>query len=165
MSDAPRISLVVARAQNGVIGRDGDLPWRLSADLKYFKRLTMGKPIVMGRKTYESLGRPLPGRHNIVLTRDPQYQADGCDVVSSLDKAIEVAGSVEEVMIIGGAEIYALALPIISRAYITEVELSPDGDTVFPQLDEQRWQETDRQRHDAHGDQPAFSFVIYDRLP
>ncbi|MEM6683510.1 MAG: dihydrofolate reductase [Pseudomonadota bacterium] len=159
-----RISLIVARARNGVIGKDGDLPWRLPADLKYFKRITMAKPVVMGRKTFDSLGRPLPGRHNIVLTRDAAFSAEGCSTAGTLAAALDAAGSVDEVMIIGGAQIYALALPHVTRAYITEVDLAPDGDTLFETLDPSLWAETQREAYGAQADAPAYAFVTYDRV-
>lgn len=159
----PNVSLIVARGANGVIGVDGDLPWRLPEDLKHFKRKTVGKPIVMGRKTFESLGRPLPARHNIVLTRDRAFQADGCSVVHTLADALDAAGLTGEIMIIGGAEIYALGLPIASRLYVTEVAACPPGDTVFPDFSRDEWHSVEREEHPAVGDLPAFSFVTYDR--
>jgi dihydrofolate reductase len=137
-----RIALVVARARNGVIGRDGDLPWRLKSDMAFFKAITMGKPIVMGRKTWESLPRkPLPGRLNLVVTRQDGLAAEGAEVCSTvnaaLDRACEQAAAdgVEEVCVIGGAQIYAATLDRADRLYITEVEADPDGDAVFPALD------------------------------
>ena len=139
------ISLIVAVASNGVIGRDGALPWRLSADLKRFKALTMGKPIVMGRLTYESIGKPLPGRQNIVITRRVDYVADGCDVVSSPEAAIELVGDAEEIMIIGGGEIYRAFLPLADRIHLTRVEADTEGDAYFPKLDPATWRETGRE--------------------
>lgn len=160
----PQVSLIVARGANGVIGKDGDLPWRLPEDLKHFKRKTVGKPIIMGRKTFESLGKPLPARHNIVLTRDTQFYAEGCTVVTTLADALDAAGLAGEIMIIGGAQIYALALPITTRLYVTEVDAAPDGDTVFPALRMEEWRETDRESFPAAADAPAYAFVTYDRL-
>ncbi|MBO6784027.1 MAG: type 3 dihydrofolate reductase [Alphaproteobacteria bacterium] len=157
------LTLIVAVADNGVIGRDGGLPWRLPGDLAHFKATTMGKPIVMGRKTWESLGRPLPGRDNIVVTRDPAYVADGAAVAADLDAALAAAGDAGEVMIIGGAEIYALALPRADRIHLTRVHASPEGDTHFPDLDLDRWREVAREDHDADGDSPAYSFVTLER--
>lgn len=159
----PTVSLIVARGRNGVIGVDGDLPWRLPEDLKHFKRQTVGKPIIMGRKTFESLGRPLPARHNIVLTRDPSFKAEGCTVVHTLADALDAAGLTGEIMIIGGAEIYALALPIASRLYITEVDAAPQGDTLFPDFKTDEWHSVSREEHPSVGDLPAYMFVTYDR--
>lgn len=165
----PAICFVVARADNGVIGRDNALPWHIPADLKHFKRLTVGKPVVMGRKTFESIGKPLPGRHNIVLTRDPEWRADGVTVVPNLAEAVAAAGldpktRAEEVMIIGGAAVYAEALPIATRVYLTEVHAAPEGDTLLPPFDPARWRETAREDHQAEGEQPAFSFVTLERV-
>lgn len=159
----PQVSLIVARAINGVIGKDGDLPWRLPEDLKHFKRTTVGKPVIMGRKTFESLGRPLPARHNIVLTRDTAFEADGCTIVYTLADALDAAGLTGEIMIIGGAEIYALALPIAARLYITDVALSPEGDTHFPALHMEDWVQTQREEFGAVDDKPAYAFITYDR--
>ena len=157
------ISMVVARAENGVIGRGGDLPWRISADLKYFKAVTMGKPVIMGRKTYESIGRPLPGRTNIVITRDRAWAAESVMVAHSLDQALAAANAVEEAMIIGGAEIYRQAMDRTDRVYLTEVHAEPEGDAVFPDLDPQQWREVSREKHPADEDNPAFSFVVLER--
>ncbi len=157
------LSLVVARAANGVIGRDGGLPWHLPADLKHFKALTLGKPIVMGRRTFASIGRPLPGRHNIVLTRGA-WSADGVTVVPDLAAALAAAGTVPEVAIIGGAAVYAAALPLADRVYLTEVHAAPAGDTVLPPFDAAAWTETAREDHAAEGDAPGFSFVTLERV-
>lgn len=136
------ISLIVAASTNNVIGNDGELPWRLSDDLKRFKAVTMGKPIVMGRKTFESIGRPLPGRQNIVITRQQDFVADGCDVVQSTAGAVEVAGTAEEIMVIGGSQIYAAFLPIADRVYFTRVHTKVDGDAFFPSLDKAKWRDS-----------------------
>ena len=165
----PAISFVVARADNGVIGRENALPWHLPADLRHFKRLTVGKPVVMGRRTFGSIGRPLPGRHNIVLTRDPDWRAEGVTVVANLAEAIAAAGldpktRADEVMIIGGAAVYADALPIATRIYLTEVHDTPEGDTVLPTFDPARWRETAREDHPAEDDRPAYSFVTLERV-
>lgn len=165
----PAISFVVARADNGVIGRDNGLPWHLPADLRHFKRLTVGKPVVMGRRTFESIGKPLPGRHNIVLTRDPDWRAEGVTVVPNLAEAIAAAGldpktRAEEVMIIGGATIYAEALPVATRVHLTEVHAAPDGDTILPAFDPDRWRETAREDHPAEEGHPAYSFVTLERV-
>ncbi len=162
------LSLVVARADNGVIGRDNALPWRLPPDLRHFKRLTVGKPVVMGRRTFESIGKPLPGRHNIVLTRDPQWQAEGVTVVANLAEAIAAAGlnplaRADEVMIIGGAQIYAEALPSARRVHLTEVHAAPDGDTLLPAFDPAGWTETAREDHPPEADAPGYSFVTLER--
>ena len=143
------ISLIVAVSANGVIGRGGELPWHLSDDLKRFKHLTLGKPIVMGRKTFESIGRALPGRQNIVLTRQSEFAADECDVVSSIDAAIAASGDAGEIVVIGGSEIYKLFLPLAERIYMTRVHIDVDGEVRFPELDDELWQESERENHDA----------------
>jgi dihydrofolate reductase len=163
------ISLIVARARDGAIGRAGMLPWRISEDLKYFKRLTVGKPVVMGRKTWDSIGRPLPGRHNIVVTRNKVWQADGATAVANLADAITAAGldpkiRAPEIMIIGGAEIYAQALLFADRVYLTQVDIEvPDADTHFPALDADQWREVARDAHAAQGETPGFAFVTLER--
>jgi len=134
------ISMIVAASTNNVIGRAGELPWHLSEDLKRFKAVTMGKPIVMGRLTYESIGRPLPGRQNIVLSSRARYAPRGCHVVRSADEALSAAADAEEVMIIGGGHVYAAFLPMASRIYLTRVHANIDGDTFFPLLDEAEWE-------------------------
>ena len=164
------LALIVAVADNGVIGRNNALPWHLPDDLKYFKRTTMGKPILMGRKTFESIGRPLPGRANIVISTSPDYQAEGIHVVSSLKEALALAEDIatidgaEELMVIGGAQIYAAALPRASRLYLTEVHAKVEGDAYLPPLDLQLWREVSRDYHpSAHPEQYAYSFVVYER--
>jgi dihydrofolate reductase len=164
----PEIVLVVAVADNGVIGRDGAMPWHLPADLKHFKRLTTGKPVIMGRKTFESIGKPLPGRHNIVLTRDAGWKAHGATVVPNLAEAIAAAGldpraRAGEIMVVGGAQIYAEAMPIATRIELTRIHLSPEGDTRFPELDPGQWRETARVENPAEGEAPAFDFLTYVR--
>ena len=139
-----KIAIVVAMAANRVIGRDNQLPWHLPADLKHFKQLTLGKPVVMGRKTYESIGRPLPERTNIVVTRDRDYGAPGCVVVHSLDEALAAAGEAAEVMVIGGAGIYRQVLPRTDTLYLTQVHAEFEGDTLFPELDAAQWREVAR---------------------
>ena len=145
-----KISLIVAVAENGVIGRNGALPWHVPSDLKTFKRLTMGKPIVMGRKTYVSIGKPLPGRDNIVVTRDAGFSADGTDRAASVDDALDIARrkaterGVDEIMVIGGAEIFALTLPFADRIYLTRIHAHPDGDVTFPEPDPRIWREVSR---------------------
>jgi dihydrofolate reductase len=139
-------SFVVAAARNGVIGQTNRMPWHLPSDLAFFKRLTMGHPVVMGRKTYESIGKPLPGRKNIVITRDPAFQAPGCVIVDSLDAAYRAAGDVDEVFVIGGAQVYEAAMPTVDRIYLTEVEAEIEGDTWFPRFDRSQWAETEISR-------------------
>ena len=156
--------LVVARARNGVIGRDGALPWHIAADLKRFKRITVGKPVIMGRKTFDSIGKPLPGRHNIVLTRDPGWRAEGVTVAPNLAEVIAAAGldpraRADEIMVIGGAQIYAEALPSATRIEVTEIDAEPEGDTVLPAFDMVRWREAAREAHPAENGQPGFAFV------
>ena len=160
------ISLIYASDAQGLIGRDNDLPWRLPADLRHFKRTTMGKPLVMGRKTHESIGRPLPGRLNIVVTRQLDYDAPGCTVVHSIDAAREAAAGAEEVMVIGGADIYRLFLPVADRLYHTEVDGTFDGDVFFPDFDRSEWTEVSREAHAADDRNPtAYAFVVWERRP
>ena len=145
---APAITLIVAVADSGVIGRDNTLPWHLPEDLKRFKRLTMGKPIVMGRKTFESIGKPLPGRQNIVLTRDANYRRDGITVVHEVDAVPGAAGAAAEVMIIGGSDLFRLFLPRASRIHLTRVHADIEGDVMWPALDD-TWSVTERETHAA----------------
>jgi dihydrofolate reductase len=160
----PRIALVVAIARNGVIGRDNDLAWRISSDLKRFKALTMGKPILMGRKTWDSIGRPLPGRHSLVLSRDRSLAISGATVVHDWDTALDAAAS-EELMVVGGAEIYRLALPHADRLHLTEVDAAPEGDAYFPPFDRSVFRETLREAHAAgERDEFAFQFVDLERI-
>ena len=162
-----RVSLIVAVAENGVIGRDGDLPWRLSSDLRYFKSVTMGKPIIMGRKTFQSIGRPLPGRPNFVVSRNPEFNADGITVFSSLGAAIGQAreSGCKEVMIIGGAGIYEEGLSVADRIYLTQVHADVPGDVTFPVLDPTKWTGTSRERKTAgENDDHEHSFVVLDRI-
>ncbi|MBM4191978.1 MAG: dihydrofolate reductase [Gammaproteobacteria bacterium] len=162
----PRFTLIVAVADNGVIGREGGLPWKLSEDLRRFKQRTLGRPVVMGRKTWESLGRPLPGRTNMVVTRRSDYtvESPGVVVVRNLDAAIEAAGDVEEIMISGGAEIYALALARAELIELTQVHAAVDGDTIFPALPSDVWQEIARSEHPAdERNQYPTSFITMQR--
>jgi dihydrofolate reductase len=140
----PLISLLVARSLNGVIGRDNALPWRLPADLKRFKALTMGKPMLMGRRTFESIGRALPGRINLVLTRNRQWHAPGAIAVHDLDEAFARAGDAPELVVIGGAELFGLFLPLAARIYLTDVHTTLSGDTHFPALAPEEWREMER---------------------
>ncbi len=160
-----RISLIVAAATSNVIGRDGGLPWHLSEDLKRFKRLTTGKPIIMGRLTYESIGKPLPDRRNIVISSREGLEIDGCEVVASPDAAIELTADDEEVMVIGGGGVYVQMLPMADRIYLTRVHASFDGDTYIPELSEDEWQVVDEENFPAdESRQYGFSFVTLDRL-
>ena len=159
-----KISLIAAMADNGVIGRNNRLPWRLSADLQRFKALTMGKPIVMGRKTWESIGRPLPGRTNIVVTRDVGYRAEGCVVVHSVDQALEVAAGSDEVMVIGGANLYQQLLDRADRLYLTQVRADVEGDAWFPEFDRAQWREVERESHSRdEKNEYDYAFVTLER--
>lgn len=167
-----RTAMIVAMSRNRVIGRNNSLPWYLPEDLRYFKRVTLGKPIIMGRKTYESIGRPLPGRMNVVITRDPEWRADGVTVVATLEEARQRAGAQaeidgqEEIMVIGGGEIYAMALPDTDRIYLTQVHADIDGDAFFPAVDWDQWQESWREDHAASDNNPYdYSLVVLDRTP
>ena len=158
------ISLIVAISQNRVIGRENKLPWHLPDDLKYFRRITKGNPVIMGRKTYESIGRPLPQRQNIVVSRDPSYVAEGCEVVNSLEQALKAADTEKETFIIGGAELYRQSLEFVNRIYLTEVHASVEGDSFFPELDKE-WQEVSRQAHPADSEHKfAFDWVVLERV-
>lgn len=158
------ISLVVAASSNNVIGRDGELPWHLPDDLRHFKRLTTGKPVIMGRKTFESIGRPLPDRRNIVMTRDTDYAAGGCDVVSSVSDAIDLVEGAAEVMIIGGGMVYHDFLPLADRIYLTRVQAEVEGDTHFPEVDEATWQLVSSEHHDADDrHRYAFDMMVFER--
>jgi len=165
-----KLALIWAMARNRTIGRNNALPWYLPADLKYFKRVTLGKPVIMGRKTWDSIGRPLPGRTNIVITRDRGFQAEGARVVSSLDEALALAEKIclidgaEEAVVIGGAQIYALALPHAQRLYLTQVHAEVEGDAHFPPLDLADWMECGREDFAAEGANPyPYSFVVYEK--
>ena len=161
-----KIIFHLARADNGVIGKDGRLPWRISADLKRFKANTMGKPMIMGRRTFESFPSPLPGRRHIVLTRSRDWEPEGAEIAHSKAEALAMVGDdVEEVAIIGGAEIYALFLDIADRIELTEVHIEPDGDTHIAGFDPDIWAETAREDHPAEGESPAYSFVTLERHP
>jgi dihydrofolate reductase len=165
------VSFVVAIADNGVIGRDNGLPWRLSGDMAFFKRVTMGKPVIMGRKTWESLPKkPLSGRPNIVVTRDAAYGAEGAEVVTSAEDALARGAALAaelgtgEVMVIGGAQLYAETFDHATRLYITEVHAAPEGDVSFPAFDASQWREVSREHHEAdEKDSAAYSFVLYEK--
>jgi dihydrofolate reductase len=159
-----RISLVVAASANDVIGVEGRLPWRLPGDLKNFKRLTMGKPVIMGRLTWESIGRPLPGRRNIVITRNPDYVAAGCDIVASPAAALAAAGDDDEVMIIGGGQVYALFRAQAQRLYLTRVDVHLEGDAFFPPPGDDEWRLIDREAQPADdANEYAFEIRTYER--
>ncbi|MBV8974311.1 MAG: dihydrofolate reductase [Sinobacteraceae bacterium] len=160
----PLISLIVAMAQNGVIGRDNSLPWRLPEELKRFRAYTLGKPILMGRKTFESLGRPLPGRTNLVLTRARSWSADGVIVVHSVEEALMQAASSDELVVIGGAEIYRLILPVARRIYLTHVHADVPGDITFPEFDSTQWADVECSSQPAD-DEHAYplTFVTLER--
>jgi dihydrofolate reductase len=158
------ISIIVAASTNNVIGVQGELPWKISDDLKRFKALTMGKPIVMGRLTWESIGRALPGRQNIVITRQSGFSAEGCDVVDSPAAALAVAGDVAEIMIIGGSQIYGLFLSKAERLHVTRVHTEIDGDAFFPTIDENEWALMSSESHVASASNEfAFDFLTYKR--
>ncbi len=162
---APRVTLIAAVARNGVIGADNALPWRLPEDLKHFKALTMGHPIIMGRRTFESLGRLLPGRSHIVITRDRAFAVAGCLAAGSVERAIELGAGCpggDEMFVIGGAEIYRLALPLVQRLQLTEIHRDFPGDAHFPDFDRRDWRETARESHRAETGF-NFDFVTYDR--
>jgi len=159
-----RISLVVAASTNDVIGRDGELPWRISEDLKPFKKITMGHPIIMGRKTFESIGRALPGRRNIVLTTRADYDAEGCVVVNSPAAALQAADAAEEVMVIGGGEVYALFLPMAERIFLTRVEADVVGDAFFPMPAPAEWTlVSDEPRRPAGDSSYPYRFQVFER--
>ncbi|MFT5529977.1 MAG: dihydrofolate reductase [Alteromonadaceae bacterium] len=160
------LSLIVATANNNIIGKDNTMPWHLPADLAYFKKTTLGKPIIMGRKTFESIGRPLPGRRNIVISRDINYQAAGVEAVTSVDHALALVADIEEVMVIGGGAIYAHCLPAATRLYVTHIQADIEGDTQFPLFDvENDWQKVGSEyfkadEHNAYD----LDFAIYQRI-
>lgn len=161
------LSLVVAVARNGVIGANNAMPWHLPDDLRYFKRVTLGKPVIMGRKTFVSIGRPLPGRPNIVLTRDRAWHTDGVEVTHSFDAALAAAAAHggPEAMVIGGADLFALGLPLAQRLYLTEVFLEPEGDVRFPDFNRCEWRETARTPGEAAADGThTHDFVVLERI-
>lgn len=164
MKQQPTLSLIAAMDENRVIGSDNRLPWRLPADLQHFKRLTMGKPMVMGRKTWESLPGLLPGRTHIVITANPTYQAAGCLLVHSIEQALAAAGEVDEIMVVGGANLYRQLLPRADRLYLTLVHTRVSGDAWFPDYQADEWRETAREDHAADERNPfAYSFLTLQR--
>jgi dihydrofolate reductase len=160
---APAIYLVAAVAANGIIGVNGRLPWHFPEELRHFKRLTMGHPLIMGRRTWESLGRPLPGRENIVVTRTPGYEAPGAAVASSLDAAIALCAGEPVAFVIGGTQLFEAALPLARGLVLTEIQRDYEGDTWFPAYDRSQWRETQREAHTA-ADGTRFDYVLYERI-
>jgi dihydrofolate reductase len=160
------ITFIVAVADNGVIGRDNTLPWHLPEDLRRFKRLTLGKPVLMGRRTHESIGKPLPGRHNIVVTRDPNYHAGGVTVAHGIEAALAAAGDAPEIMVIGGAELFQALLPRAGRLHLTRVHGEVAGDVYWPALDTREWRVVERERHEAD-DRHAWpmTFEVWEKNP
>lgn len=158
----PRLSLIAAVAANGVIGADNALPWRLPEDLKRFKALTLGHPVIMGRKTFESIGKPLPGRTTVIVTRDSGYRVEGCLTATSIDAAIAACAGEPEIFFVGGAELYAQVLPRADRLYLTEIQADYAGDAWFPAFDRDAWEETARDRR-VNPDGLGYDFVTYRR--
>ncbi len=160
-----KISIVVAASTNNVIGKEGGLPWRLPEDLRHFKKITMGKPVIMGRATWESIGHALPGRQNIVLSRQTGFVAEGCDVAATADEALGIAGDAEEAMIIGGGHVYHQFLPQTDRIYLTRIHATVEGDTFFPTLDKKAWLTVARESHAASAERKyAFEFLTLSRI-
>jgi dihydrofolate reductase len=160
----PRISIIAALARNRVIGTENCLPWRLPEDLAHFKALTLGHPVLMGRKTFESLGRPLPGRTNIVVSRNPDYAPPGCEVAGSVAAAVALCAGAQEIFCIGGAQLYSQVLPLADRLYLTEVGVDAEGDAWFPEVDHSAFREVSRESHRGEkGDALDFDFVLYER--
>lgn len=158
------ISMIAAMAHDRVIGKANDMPWHMPADLKHFRKVTMGKPVVMGRKTYESIGRPLPGRDNYVLSRDPELKIDGVIVVSSFEQACKLAAGVQELMVIGGGHLYQHCLPMADRLYLTLIDLQVEGDTWFPDYTQFNWTEVSRESHPAdEKNLHSYQFIQLDR--
>ncbi|HEY3858124.1 MAG TPA: dihydrofolate reductase [Gammaproteobacteria bacterium] len=160
------VSQIVAVGRQDEIGKAGKMPWHLSADLKHFKRNTLGKPVLMGRKTLEAIGRPLPERHNLVLTRDAAFRAPGCETVSSLEAAVQAVAGVSELMVIGGGEVYRLAWERTDRIYLTRIQADVEGaDTFFPKLIPKEWREVSREEHRADEKNPFdYAFLVFDRV-
>ena len=160
-----RVSIIVAVSANNVIGADGGLPWRLSEDLRRFKEITMGKPMIMGRQTFESIGKALPGRRSVILTRQTDYKQAGCDVVNTPEAALELVGDADEVMIIGGGKVYEHYLPMTDRIYLTRVHTEVEGDTFFPEINEDEWRIVSSQPLQANDERPfSISFQVLKRV-
>jgi len=167
----PKISLIAAVGENGVIGKGSEMPWRIKSEMQYFKRTTQGHPVVMGRKSFESLGKPLPGRANIIISRNPDYRIDGCVTVTSLDEGLAAArdiaarDGIDEIFIGGGSEIYRQTLPAADRLYLTEVHLAPEGDIRFPAFDRTEWREVKREFHAAkEGESADYTITVLERV-
>lgn len=159
------ISIIAAISNNYVIGKDNQIPWHLPADFAYFKKNTLGKPIIMGAKTFESIGKALPGRKNIILHRDKNYKAEGCIVVDSIEAALEAARDAQEVMICGGASVYQQFLPMAQRLYLTYIDHDFAGDTFFPEFEKKEWREISREKHEPDQKNPyAYAFVVLERV-
>ncbi|HET7766789.1 MAG TPA: dihydrofolate reductase [Burkholderiales bacterium] len=164
MNLPPRISIIAALARNRAIGRGNAMPWRLPEDLKRFRRLTMGHAVIMGRKTFESIGVPLAGRNNIVITRSRDWSPPGCAAVHSFEGALAMVRGVEEAFVIGGAQIYALAMPLVQRLYLTEIARDFEADAFFPEFERSRWREVSRERRSSGGAESFdYAFVEYER--
>jgi dihydrofolate reductase len=170
MTGTPVVALVAAVAENGVIGRAGGLPWRIPSEMRHFRRLTLGKPVIMGRATFLSLKKPLQGRDNIVLTRGQDVRLDGAIAAASVEEALKLAAdcaarrNTDEIMVIGGAEIYAAMLPYVRRLYLTRIHAAPEGDVHFPAIDLARWRELERQEHRREpGDEHDYATILYER--
>ena len=162
MSAAPRVYLVAAVARNGIIGAKGHLPWHLPDDLRHFRKITLGHPVIMGRRTWESLGKPLPGRENIVVTRRPGYEAAGASVAASIEGAIALCAGEPVAFVIGGADIYAAALPLADGLVLTEIDAEYAGDTRFPDWDRAAWRATQRESHTS-AEGLRFDFALYEK--
>lgn len=159
-----KISIIAAMGSNRVIGYRNALPWHLPADLKHFKSVTMGKPMIMGRKTWASIGRPLPGRRSIVITRDPLFRAEGCEIAHALEAALKLAGPAQEVVVIGGAQLFKEALPLADKLYLTIIDHLFQGDVYFPPVDATLWREASREEHRSDPQNLyAYRFLVYER--
>lgn len=161
-ASSPQISLIAAVARDGTIGAGNAIPWRIRGEQKHFRGITTGHPIIMGRKTHESIGRPLPGRRNIVVTRNPDYRAEGCEVFSSVEAALAACQEADEVFVIGGAELYRACLPRADRLYLTEIDADFGGDTRFPEFDRSQWRTISRQRHRSEFGW-GYDYAVYER--
>ncbi len=165
MMKTPKISIIVAMAKGRVIGKDNDMPWHLPADLQHFRQKTLDKPVIMGRKTYESIGRPLPKRHNIIVSRNKDYKVEGCDVVASLEEAVKIAGDVEELFIIGGGFLYDQTIGQADRLYLTFIDLTVEGDTLFPEYEHLPLKQTASQTHQKDEKNPYnYTFAEFEIL-
>lgn len=157
-----KISIIVALAKNNVIGKDNQIPWHIPKDLQYFKRITLGKPMIMGRKNFESIGRPLPGRKNIILTRDKSYKAEGCTIVHTKEEAVAATDNAGEIMIIGGGVIYEMFMEEADMLYLTEIDSDVEGDVFFPKYDKSLWQEASREAGEENMEW-NYDYVVYER--